>query len=308
MYLFINNILSKTSCILRISGPDAYTYLQGQFTQELDRPIGSAAFGLWLNQKGKTLAESTILRLHDNDFILVGGESPASVIRERLESYLVADEVELADETSRYTRLILVEAEGRPPIESVMGPLPATGSFAVVPGGCVFRGRNSRANNLEIWIEAEEAMRLADRLRSAGAQEVDRVAIDARRIESGLATVPRDIGPGDLPNEGGLETEAISYTKGCFLGQEVMARLKNLGQVRRRLHVTSGPGECPAAGAPLFAADKKVGEFRSSAPRGDGFVAMAMLSLVNLDAKALARSAGGPAEVAIIGLAGSTAP
>ena len=80
-----------------------------------------------------------------------------------------------------------------------------------------------------------------------------------------------------------MEEAAISYTKGCYLGQEVMARLKNLGRVRRRLHVVTGRGAMPQSQAPLFQGEKKIGEIRSGAVREDGFIAMAMLSLVNLD-------------------------
>ena len=75
----------------------------------------------------------------------------------------------------------------------------------------------------------------------------------------------------------GSTTVAISYTKGCYLGQEVMARLKNLGHVRRRLHIVRGEGEPPAAGAQLFQNERKVGEVRSTARDGRGFVAIAML-------------------------------
>ena len=65
-----------------------------------------------------------------------------------------------------------------------------------------------------------------------------------------------------------------------------MARLKNLGQVRRRLHLLRGVGTPPASGAGLYQGEKKIGEVRSVASEGDGFVALAMLSLVNLSATA----------------------
>ncbi len=91
-----------------------------------------------------------------------------------------------------------------------------------------------------------------------------------------------DIGPTDLPNEGGLETEAISYTKGCYLGQEVMARLKNMGQVRRRLLRVHGTGEPPTRLAPVFQAARKVGEVRSAVRDGAGWVGLALVSLVQL--------------------------
>jgi folate-binding Fe-S cluster repair protein YgfZ len=88
-----------------------------------------------------------------------------------------------------------------------------------------------------------------------------------------------------LPNEAGLEKESNTFTKGCYLGQEVMARLKNLGQVRRQLQRVRGKGAVPKVGTPLFQHEKKVGEIRSAVPSGDGFVALAMLTRLGLDEK-----------------------
>jgi folate-binding protein YgfZ len=119
--------------------------------------------------------------------------------------------------------------------------------------------------------------------------------MDLARISDVLPAIPQDLGPGDLPNEGGLEESAISYTKGCYLGQEIMARLKNTGKVRRRLHVVRGAGALPRPSALLYQGEKKIGEVRSSASKGDEFVALAMLSLINLDqAAGLSLSPNGP--------------
>jgi folate-binding Fe-S cluster repair protein YgfZ len=91
-----------------------------------------------------------------------------------------------------------------------------------------------------------------------------------------------------LPNEGGLEHDATSYTKGCYLGQEVMARLKSMGQVRRRLMRVEGPGAVPAElPVPFFVGGKKVGELRSAVRVGDGFVGLAMISLLGMTGRPL---------------------
>jgi folate-binding protein YgfZ len=94
--------------------------------------------------------------------------------------------------------------------------------------------------------------------------------------------VPADIGPGELPNEGGLESVAISYNKGCYLGQEVMARLKSMGQVRRRLLRVKGDGPAPTSPAPIFQGDRRIGELRTRVPTPKGFEGFALLSLLNL--------------------------
>jgi hypothetical protein len=104
------------------------------------------------------------------------------------------------------------------------------------------------------------------------------------RIGAGIPAIGVDVGPGDLPNEAGLETAAISYTKGCYLGQEVMARLKSMGQVRRRLLRVRGSGpQVPPLPAPVVANARQVGELRSAIADGaGGWIGLAMLSLLHL--------------------------
>jgi folate-binding protein YgfZ len=141
---------------------------------------------------------------------------------------------------------------------------------------------------------------LRERLCALGCGETGANQVEFIRITDGIPSVPRDLGHGDLPNEGNLEEDAISYTKGCYLGQEVMARLKNLGRVRRRLFVVRGTGNPPGARTPLFQRDRKVGEIRSVASQGDGFVAMAMLALLDLDeATGLGLAPGAPPTISI---------
>ena len=96
--------------------------------------------------------------------------------------------------------------------------------------------------------------------------------------------MPTDLGGGDLPNEGGLEAAAISYTKGCYLGQEVMARLKLKGRIRRRIRRVSGPGPVPALPAALWQGETKVGELRTAAAdeAEAGWVGLARLTIASL--------------------------
>jgi folate-binding protein YgfZ len=146
-------------------------------------------------------------------------------------------------------------------------------------------------------LGSEKAVReISEQLLAGGAVEASPAEMEFARISAGIPVVPAEVGPGDLPNEGGLEDAAISYTKGCYLGQEVMARLKNLGQVRRRLRVVRGRGPAPAPLAALYQGEKKIGEIRSVATRADEFVAMAMVSLINLTPTAgLSLEPAGPA-------------
>lgn len=226
------------------------------------------------------VADSFVLRVAERDHLVWAPRVGVAVLRDRLESYLIADEVDIDDVTASRGGVVAWGA-GAAAIGARFGAVPEPGAFVSADGAVVFRGRFSAGDNFVCL--AADAAALVRALGRAGVESGTRDGLEAERIASGLPAVPDDIGPNDLPNEGGLEADAISYTKGCYLGQEIMSRLKNLGQVRRRLFVIEGDGEPPAAHTPVRQGEKQVGETRSRARVGSGFVAMAMLSLVNLD-------------------------
>lgn len=238
-------------------------------------PLGGAVYGLWLTLKGKVLADSFVIRGGEN--AAGGGEtfwigsyfSPAAVIKERLEAYVIADDVAIEDLTSEWVGMTVL------------------GDDATAPAGVVvFPGRRTETPSVE-WmlpIGSRDMVRAV----LAGREELMAEDVERRRIVAGVPAVPVDIGPGDLPGEGALESAAISYTKGCYLGQEVMARLKSMGQVRRRLLRVAGDGEPPVVlPIALFSGDKKAGELRSAVRDGSGgWKGFAMLSLIQVKAEA----------------------
>lgn len=260
----------KPAAWLRVTGEDAANFLQGQFTNELRGvPKGGAVYGLWLTLKGKVLADSFVVR---GGVSVAGGAevfwvgsyfSPAAVIKERLEAYVIADDVVIEDLTTEWAGV------------TVWG-----GSVEAGAGDVVFPGRRSREAGVEWMFPLARANEVSAAL--AGRVELDAVEMERRRIAAAVPAVPVDIGPGDLPGEGGLESIAISYTKGCYLGQEVMARLKSMGQVRRRLVRVAGSGALPETlPAGLFSGDKRVGEVRSAVrTSAEDWSGLAMISLM----------------------------
>lgn len=260
----------KPAAWLRVTGEDAVNFLQGQFTNELRGvPAGGAVYGLWLTLKGKVLADSFVVR--GGGSVVGGAEtfwlgsyfSPAAVIKERLDAYVIADDVVIEDLTTEWAGV------------TVWG-----GSVEAGAGDVVFPGRRSAEACVEWMFPLARANEVWETL--AGWVDLDAEEMERRRIAAAVPAVPADIGPGDLPGEGGLESIAISYTKGCYLGQEVMARLKAMGQVRRRLVRVAGSGALPEAlPAGLFSGDKRVGEVRSAVRAGAGrWSGLAMISLL----------------------------
>jgi len=98
------------------------------------------------------------------------------------------------------------------------------------------------------------------------------------RIDRGRSLVPDEIGAADMPGEGGLERDAISFTKGCYLGQEVVARMHNVGKAQRGLFVVRGEGVIPELPLALTNSDsKQVGELRTAYLDGETWQGVAIL-------------------------------
>ena len=290
---------SRPSACLHVTGEDALSFLQGQFTQELrSSAAASAAYGLWLNQKGKVLADSFALREATDSVWIISFSSSATVIRERLEAYVIADDVAIADVTADWQGVVVGGPESGVWLARAAGGVPAAGEFIrATDGGMIFRGRRGEGVSYE-WIAPAFAKDIEGEIASVSTEELERM-----RIAAGIPRVPADIGVGDLPNEGGLDAVAVSYTKGCYLGQEVMARLKAMGTVRRRLVRVRAAGRTPpAVPCALLQGEKRVGELRSAVSDGaGGFIGLAMLTKLGLDpAQPLAPEPGGAGFIELV--------
>ncbi len=254
------------AALLRATGPDAPAFLQGQFTNDL-RGVkeGDALYGLWLDRKGRVLADSYVAPLAGSEFLITSLSTPAPVIAGHLGEHIIADDVAIADETASWRGASLV------------GPGAGKWLASEPRAGIFFPGRRDSGENWE-WIHGEaDSGSVRDAL--AGARALDAADIERMRIVSGIASVPADIGPADLPNEGGLDASAISYSKGCYTGQEVMARVKALGRVRRALVRVRGSSAPPSLPASLWNGDRREGELRSAAPDAGGFAGLALVSV-----------------------------
>ena len=299
MSLSINTIMNPIAA-LRISGADANTYLQGQFSTDLAGPPGLAKAGLWLDHKGRVLADSHLLQINRDEWWCFSDSMPGPDLAALLQRSIIADEVEVMDETARWNGAVLWGDDIGQKLANLDLSAPTAERFVAHTDLIAFPARTPRPGAVRLVWTGDAVARVLSRLH-LGDQERGRAEFERQRILRGIPRVPQDIGPTDLPQEGGLDQTLMSFTKGCFVGQEVMARLKNRGQVRRRLHVIRGKGTAPAYRSILHQRAKPVGELRTAAPEGDGFVALAMLTLVGLDSgRSLATGVTAPEDINIV--------
>ena len=264
---------------LLVTDEDAADFLQSQFSNEL-RPFdaGRCTYGLWLDVKGKVIADSVIFCEGAERFRILSEYSAAAVIAQKLEQHIIADDVEIEAQPTG-AALALIGEGAVEALEALGLPVPALGAFATVPGVTLCRGRRSLELSFELWSDsAAPIAELKARLIELGVDFISRERVQLIRIAAGVPSVPSEIGPEDLPGEGALVGNGVSLTKGCYLGQEVVSRMHNVGRPQRGLFRISGSESAPNCPIALYNREsKKIGELRSAFSTENGWQGVALL-------------------------------
>ncbi len=235
--------------LLRVQGADRTSFLQGMLTNDVVRlQAGQGTYAALLTIQGKVVSDLRVYVLDDEIWLDVPSERAAAV-REMLDRYIIADDVAFAEEPGTWEPLIAVEGPhaARVVLAVVGEAVDDLAPFAHRPG--VFDGAPVRivvASHMGergylLCGPATVAPALWAHCQSAGAEPVGMEALDLLRLEAGIAWYGRDVDDAILIVEAGLES-AISFEKGCYLGQEVVERVAARGQVQRKLVGLTGPG------------------------------------------------------------------
>lgn len=253
---------------------------------------GEARWALWLTTKGRVIGESLVLRAAGGVWWLWSAHTEGAALKARLEDFIIADDVVVEDLGAEggWEQVTLAGEAAEAWLRAQTGGVapPAEGVWLEWGGGVLLAGRRGVARVWD-WLRPVAAGGVAAEPANADLGALDEGALVRARLAAGVPAIPGEFGPADLPQEAGLEAVAISFNKGCYLGQEVMARLHAMGQVRRRLVRVTGGGATPAAGAGLLAGatGKRVGEVRAAADDGrGGWLGLAMVNLFGLGAGA----------------------
>jgi tRNA-modifying protein YgfZ len=230
--------------LLRLTGADRLRFLNGQVTQDIKKlPLGHAVRSAITSSKGRLEADLHIAATTDS-LLIETDFSLRESIRSRIEKFIVADDVTLEDISSSYT-LAHFPALSSPPSDTPKDAL-------------FFLCSRFREPGLDLWIPTTSTWRP----NSSPISDWEPL-----RIARGLPLWGVDVGPDTLPPEAGFESDAISSTKGCYIGQEVMSRLRSVGHVNRHLCVLGTSDTAP----------KRMGECTTS----DGLVVGKMSSLAS---------------------------
>ena len=279
--LFAN--LYSPAAWIEVSGEDAFAFLQGQFSNNLAGAAPRAAtYGLWLNAKGGLEGDSLVLHEGDERFILLSRHTPAATLLERLDAYIFADDVTLSDRTGTVGAYALWGSDAGALLEELGWAAPARGEFGVCDSRVwVVPAWWSRGEAFEIIVPSdyggEVRARIEEKLSRRGGEFADESAYHFERIRSGIPVPLLDLAAGTLPQEGRLERIAVSYEKGCYTGQEVMARLRNKGRMRRLLMVARLEGSPPAWPCAVYFEGREVGRVVSAGTSGSEWLGFVLL-------------------------------
>lgn len=264
---------------LCLTGADRQRFLHGQVTNNVkDLKAGEGCYAALVTAKGKLQSDLNIYCLA-NEFLLDFEPGLSGTVSERLEKYIIADDVQITDVAPLYGLLSVQGPKAAALLrQSGLKIEPPAGSFRFTSANNAERGEiycmnhsRTQSPGFDVFVPAQALATVAESLvglvREMGGRPCGWAALETARIEAGLPRFGADMDETNLAPEAGLEARAISYTKGCYIGQEVIARIRTYGQVAkalRGLRLADGLKALPEKGDKLFHGDKEVGHITSA--------------------------------------------
>jgi tRNA-modifying protein YgfZ len=247
---------------LALTGPDRREFLHGQITQDIETlEPGHGRYAALLTHKGKMLSDMRVLDLGD-ELLLSCERAGLQEIFNMIRRYKLGADVELHKRTLEMGELSLIGPDARRVAGAEVGPDEHDNVRARLGEHDV----NLVATDLgvDVFCAAEATEGVRGTLLAAGAVEVGEAAAELVRVESGRPRYGIDLDDNVIPQEAGLNERAVSFTKGCYVGQETVARLFYRGKPNRHLRGLKLSAEVEP-GTPLLLGEKEVGRVTSVA-------------------------------------------
>jgi folate-binding protein YgfZ len=262
---------------LSFTGPDRVRYLNAILTNNIkDLHGGQGNVSLLLNPQGHILAEIETYAFPNALFCV-----SYAMIRDRLiewlDKFIIMDDVTLTDETARYGTLALEGPEAAALVQELSGADISKfeelsshgGAVGSIPCRIVKRSPGG-VSGAEFVVDREKLAELwqlfSEAVRRHGGGPMGYAALSATRLAQGVPWFGYDFGERQIPHEAGLQDSHISYTKGCYTGQEIVERVRSRGQInRRRVELIFSGDSVPGQGAVLRLDGKEVGNVTRAA-------------------------------------------
>ena len=269
--------------VVSVDGPEAGPFLQGLISNDIERVTDARGiYAALLTPQGKFLHDFFVLR--QGDSYLLDCEGPrVGDLGGRLVAYRLRADIQLADATEDYRVVALFGGENSGDRFDLP---PGEGSAAPSEGGTVMRDPRNAALGLRAVLPRDADLTALEQAGFAKGHVAD---YERHRIAHGAPDGSRDmeVGRSTLMECGFEALNGVDFEKGCYVGQELTARTKHRGLVRRRLAPVALEGPLPPAGTPIMAGEREVGEIRSGLDD-------AALAVLRLERIAAAAEAGEP--------------
>ena len=272
--------------VIQATGEDAEDYLQSQWSIDLRKlQIGHVRYGLRLSSKGKILAGAYIARIEEEEFLLISPENSGVQIIKLMEENVVADEVEFLDVSKSWQMHSLFTEGSESPnlIPQVDLSALQMQKFVKFKNGIVMA--DEKMPDTFYLTLCQEDYNLEKHLEE-GLQRISKERYDFLRIKFANYSIPHEIGDEDLPQEAKMEQKFVDFNKGCYLGQEVMARLHAMGQVQREvisIRWETSNTSCPTLPVLVMMDQKQVGQVKSIVRHESEWVGVAKIHLKSKD-------------------------
>lgn len=263
---------------LVVSGRDRASYLHGLLTNDITALApGQGCYAAYLTPQGRMITDLRVYELGDVVLLVVGRDTKDALLA-KLDQFIFAEDVQLGDVTETYASVAILGPDAARVVASVFAVTVNTVSALPEHGNmrAEFKGRSAivlRVTDLgepgyDVLVEADALPALREKALAAGARPVDDETAETLRIEGGMPRFHQDMDEETIPLEAGIESRAISLTKGCYVGQEVIIRVlhRGHGRVARKLvGLTFREGDVPEARAIVKHDGRDIGHVTSAA-------------------------------------------
>jgi len=263
---------------LIVSGNDRASYLHGLFTNDIAAlKAGQGCYAAYLTAQGRLISDLHVYELGDAILLTLPGDVK-DVVLAKLDQFIFTEDVQLGDVTAAFAQLAVLGPESANAIGATIGGDARAALLAMPPHGnarvqwegapvILVRIDDAGAPGYDVFVETARVAALQAALADAMVVALDAETANTIRIESGVPLFHRDMDEDTIPLEAGIEGRAISFTKGCYVGQEVIIRVmhRGHGRVARRLVglAIDGTG-VPASGAAIRSGDREIGRLTSA--------------------------------------------
>jgi folate-binding protein YgfZ len=253
-----------------LTGGDRVRWLNGMVTNNIrDLAPGHGVYAFLLNPQGHILGD--LNAYNRGDYLMIDTDQYQSEkLLATFDHYIIMDDVEVANVDDKLTAIGVAGPKAREVLRTAGFETSALESLQFVDVTwqglpvTILRSDNASVDSYELWLSLDHLTRLRDALKKAGARPIGAAALELLRIAAGIPRYGQDIRERDLPQET-EQQRAVHFSKGCYIGQEIVERIRSRGNVHRKFTGFEVQGALPALGTKIQTDGRDIGEITSVA-------------------------------------------